>query len=360
MIETLKPLMESGLLNEATLTAVNEAWENKVKDLQTTIRTEIREEFSTRYSHDKASMIKALDKMVSETLTAEVTKIKEGQIQVSKLKVKAVKEMKDAAKKFNTFLTHALAEELAQFAHERKLQESHKAKLERFVMSSLAEEISEFSQDKQALTETRVKLVTEAKTQLETLKKKFVARSSQAVSAIVAETLNHEITQLHEDIKVAKQNTFGRKIYEAFASEFGASYLNENAEAKKFQTKIAALTTELKEAKVEVNNKKKLVESKMKEVKTLQERANREKIVGELLAPLDKSKKAVMGQLLESIQTVQLRSAYDKYLPSVLNNRNISAKSKSVLSESTGSKTGVMNDEDNTLNEILNLAGLKK
>ncbi len=362
VIDALKPLLESGLVNEETREAINEAWQNKIKELQSSLRTEIREEFANRYEHDRTVMVKTLDKMVAETLTNEVKKIKEERNEVAKIKIKTVKEMKEAAKKFNSFATRALAEELAEFAGERKVSKEHAAKLERFVMSNLAEEITEFSQDKQALTETRVKLITEAKSRLAELKAKFVARSSNAVSKIVAETLNHEISQLHEDIKVARQNNFGRKIFEAFATEFTGTHLNESSEVRKLRDQITAINSQLVEAKKIALTKSKLVESKERELKRVENHSQRDKVLSELLGPLDKNKKAVMSQLLEGVQNNQLRSAYDKYLPSVLDSRaGTVITGKTILSETAGNKNvKIVPMDEGSLSDIRRLAGLQQ
>jgi hypothetical protein len=361
MLEALQPLLESGLVNEATRETINAAWESKLKEMQTEIRTEIREEFAGRYDHDKNVMVKTLDKMVSETLTNEIKKIKTERNDVAKLKISAVNEMRTASKKFNNFLTRTLAEELAEFSQERKKVQEHKDKLESFIMSALAEEINEFAEDKQALRETRVKLISEAKNQLDELKKKFVKRSSLAVSEIVSKTLNHEITQLHEDIKVARQNNFGRKIFEAFATEFTGTYLNENAEVKKLKSEKESAEKSLRESRKMISNQKQLMESKISDMKKLENKLNREKILSELLTPLDKSKKAVMGQLLEGVQTEGLRSAYDKYLSAVLNNKQpvVNSLKRDLLQESTGNKTKVVPIDEQDLSEIKRLAGLQ-
>lgn len=361
MLDALKTLMESGLINESTRDAINEAWDAKLKEIKTEARAEIREELATRYEHDKEVMVKALDRMVAETLTAEIAKIKEGRNDVAKLKLQTVKEMRNAAKKFNDFATRALAEELAEFATDRKQSKEHVQKLERFVIKSLAEEISEFALDKKQLTDTRVKLVSEAKAQLAKLKEQFIARSGDAVSKIVSETLNHEITQLHGDIKKARENSFGRKIFEAFATEFTGTHLNDNAEVRNLREQVKKANKQLVESRREIAAKSKLVESKQRELKLVEERASRKNILSEMLSPLDKSKREVMSQLLESVQTGHLKAAYDKYLPAVLNNRTQPSvvKSRETLVESTGDKAAkVVSIDENSLNEIKRLAGL--
>jgi hypothetical protein len=92
----------------------------------------------------------------------------------------------------------------------------------------------------------------------------------------------------------------------------------------------------------------------------------RNAVMNELLSVLQKDKAQVMSQLLENVQTTRLKSAYDKYLPAVLNNTaKVEAKNgKSVLTEShsevTGDKTAKTTGENVVkIDEIKRLAGLK-
>ena len=93
MLDALKILLESGLINEETRKSINEAWESKIQEVKSQVRTEIREEFADRYEHDKATMIKTLDRMVAETLSSEIKQIKEERNQVAKLKIQTVKKI---------------------------------------------------------------------------------------------------------------------------------------------------------------------------------------------------------------------------------------------------------------------------
>ena len=54
MLEAIKPLLDSGIINEETETAINEAWEAKLSEAKETVRAELREEFAQRYEHDKS------------------------------------------------------------------------------------------------------------------------------------------------------------------------------------------------------------------------------------------------------------------------------------------------------------------
>ena len=58
MFDAIKPLVDSGIINEETQTAINEAWESKLNEAREQIRTEMRDEFSTRYEHDNSMALK--------------------------------------------------------------------------------------------------------------------------------------------------------------------------------------------------------------------------------------------------------------------------------------------------------------
>jgi len=72
-----------------------------------------------------------------------------------------------------------------------------------------------------------------------------------------------------------------------------------------------------------------------------------------------------MSQLLENVQTDRLKSAFEKYLPAVLNNSVAPQAEKTVLAESrvevTGDKSAKVSVETdyNNVVEIKRLAGLK-
>ena len=233
-------------------------------------------------------------------------------------------------------------------------------------MQQLAGEISEFAKDKKDIVETKVRLITGAKAKLAEMQKSFVARSADLVKNAVTNSLESELTQLKEDIQVARENMFGRRLFEAFASEFTATHLNENKEISKLTSLVKAKNRQLEEAKKIASKSIKLVESKDREMKVIQEDVSRKQVLAELLNPLNKEKQSVMKDLLENVQTNKLRSVYDKYLPAVLNNTKAEQTPKAtVLVESrkevTGDKSAkpqVQYDTDNVI-EIKRLAGLK-
>jgi hypothetical protein len=212
--------------------------------------------------------------------------------------------------------------------------------------------------------ETKVRLIAEAKTQLNDLKQKFVARSSKAVEESVAKHLKSELSQLREDITEAKHNSFGRKIFEAFASEFSNTQLNESAELRKLYRVIKQKDARLAEAQRTITSKETVLESRQKEIRVLNHRRERETLLSELLSPLNREKRAVMAELMEGVKTDNLRNAFNKYLPSVLNEALRVTAKKSVIiegkTEVTGNKTAKNNadNKNNNIIDIKRLAGL--
>jgi len=362
MLDALKPLFDSGLLNEETRSAIGEAWETQLTEAKEVLRAEIREEFARRYDHDKELMVEALDKMVSETLTAEVKKVKAEQDSLKEDRVKLATKMTTLGGKFQDFMVTKLAEEIKEFRKDRKNFNEQSSKIENFVFKALAEELAEFTQDKRDLAEAKVKLVAEGKGKIAKLQKAFVARSSKLVGEAITKQLRAELKQLQEDISAARKNSFGRKIFEAFATEFSATHLNENAELRKLYNIISRKDGQLAEAQKAVADKAALVESKNQELKNIQNRNARNKILVEMLGTLNKEKQSVMRQLLENVQTDRLKTAFEKYLPAVLN-ETAKPAAKPALTESkvvTGDKTAKPTKEDtDNIVDIRKLAGLK-
>jgi hypothetical protein len=302
------------------------------------VRAELREEFAQRYEHDKSVMVEALDKMVTEGLAGELANIAAEKRNLAEDRVKFQHKMKESATKFNSFLVTKLSEEISELRKDRKMHTEGVAKLENFVVQALAREITEFAKDKRDVVETKVRLVREAREKLEGLKVRFVKESAQKMSSAVSRHLKAELNQLQEDIKIARENNFGRRIFEAYATEFGATHLNEKAEVRKLHNTIAHKDKKLSEAIRLTEKAKVLVENKERELRMIKESNERDSTMDELLRPLNKEKQEVMRNLLESVQTNRLKNAFEKYLPAVLEDRSV--KARKVISEQVSAVTG--------------------
>ena len=358
MFDAIKPLLDSGLINEDVSQELNEAWESKLNEAREQVRGELREEFAQRYEHDKTVMVEALDKMVTEGLAAEIAQVAAEKQALTEDRVRFQGKMKESAQKFNGFMVSKLAEEIGELRRDRKMHTEGVAKLENFVVQALAREITEFAKDKRDVVETKVRLVREARGKLEQLKSRFVKESAHKMSQAVSRHLKAELNQLQEDIKVARENNFGRRIFEAYASEFGATHLNEKAEVRKLHDVIAEQDQKLRKAIDITRTAKAVVESKERELRMIKESNERESTMDELLRPLNREKQEVMRNLLESVQTPRLKNAFEKYLPAVLEDRSV--KARKVIAESISSVTGDKNTVSSVSEDRSNVIDLKR
>ena len=365
MIDALKTLFENDVVSSEVRAQIEEAWEAKVRENRMQATAELREEFAQKYEHDKQTMVEAIDTLLSERLAEEIAEFAEDRKQLAEAKAKYAVAMRENANLLKGFVSEQLANEIKELRADKKAMAENYAKLEEFVVEALSNEIAEFYEDKKDLAETKVRLVREAKTHFAKVKKDFIERSATAVSEMVGKSLKSEITALKEDIDTARRNDFGRKIFEAFASEYTTSHLNENSEVAKLMGVLAAKDKQLTEAKAFAAKAKTLAESVNKEKMRLVESARREKIMNSLVAPLGKEQREIMTDLLESVQTDRLQKQFEKYLPSVIDG-NTPAKRKATLTEGktevTGNRTETMTqtkaDADNNVIDIKRLAGL--
>jgi len=362
MQDAIKPLLDSELLSEEAQQEITEAWETKLNEAREQVRAELREEFAQRYEHDKQVMVEALDRMVTEGLTAEVQAVQAEKQALAEDRVRFQARIKEDATKFNNFMITKLAEEIGELRRDRKTHTEGMEKLESFVVHALAREIQEFAQDKQDVVNTKVRLVAEARAKLEQLKARFVTESARKMSMSVSQHLKAELNQLKEDIQAARENNFGRRIFEAYAAEFGATHLNEKAEVRKLHDIIASKDAKLAEAVQFTRKARTLVESKEREIRMIKESNQRSNAMEELLAPLNEEKREIMKNLLESVQTARLNVAFEKYLPAVLAEGTV--KARKVITENvsvaTGDKSARSPDADQEADTVSNVIDLKR
>ena len=362
MLDAFKLLVESGVMSEETKTVVEAAFAQKIQENRDQITAELREEFAQKYNHDKGVMVEAIDKMLSERLAAEMAELHEDRRSLDEAKKAYVKKMSADSKRLEGFLIKQLGKELVEFQNDRKKVSANFKKLEEFVVHALAKEIGEFAQDKRDLAETKVKLVREAKNKFAEVRQQFIKRSSKVVESVVTKKLNAEIHQLREDIENSRNNDFGRRIYEAFAQEFSASFLNEKSETSKLLKIIEKKEQALEEAKQQIAEKNNLTESVKRELRVQKDLFERKAAMAEMLAPLSADQREVMQSLLESVQTHKLAAAFDKYLPAVMDGVKKAPSNKKMLSESTeitGNREAKPEVGLDNILDIRKLAGLK-
>ena len=355
MIDAISKLVESGAISEDVQKSIQEAWDSKIKENKETVGAELREEFAKRYEHDKANMIEAIDKMMTEKLSEEITKFVEDRKALAQEKIAYKENVGKHSAKLESFILSKLNEELKELHSDRKGVHENFKKMEEFVVNALAKEIKEFHEDKKGVVETKVKLVAEAKKQMAKMKEAFISKSAKIVEQAVTKKLGEELAQLKEDITKARESNFGKTIFEAFASEYQASYLNEKSETAKLMKVVDETTLKLAEAEKSIEEKKAVIESKEAEMQRSKDLMERKETMAELLKPLGKEKSEVMSQLLESVSTEKLEASYNKYLPHVMADEKPVANTKQVISEASGDRA---QRDDAEITDIRKLAGV--
>ena len=350
----ISKLVESGAISEDVQKSIQEAWDSKIKENKETVGAELREEFAKRYEHDKGNMIEAIDKMMSEKLSEEISKFIEDRKALAQEKIAYKENVGAHSAKLQEFVLTKLSEELKELHGDRKGVHENFKKLEEFVVGALAKEIKEFHEDKKGVVETKVKLVAEAKAQMAKLKEAFISKSAKVVESAVNKKLAEELSTLKDDITASRETNFGKKVFEAFASEYQNSYLNEKSETAKLLKVVDETTLKLDNAEKAVKEKEAVIESAYAESKKQADLMERKEKMAEMLKPLGKEKSEVMSQLLESVQTDKLEASFNKYLPHVMADKAVPGKAK-VLSESGGDRA---KREDAEITNIRHLAGI--
>ena len=367
MIDFVKKLFEDNVISEDIKSEIESAWQSRIEENRDQVTATLREEFAQKYEHDKSAMVEAVEAMLADRLQAELSELAEDRQGLIEARAKYAKKMQDDSKAMESFILNNLRKELAELHEDRKAVAGNIARYESFIVDALAKEIAEFHADKKDLAETKVRLIRDSKAKFEAIKKDFINKSATIVQETVSKGLRSEMNQLKEDIDEARRNDFGRKLFEAFASEYSTSYLNEKSETAKLLKVIDLKNLELAEAQTMASKAGKILESKEAEIRMLKEAQERKAIMSELLAPLNSEQREIMGELMESVKTTRLNESFDKYLPAVLNGTaGKTPQKKQALVEAkeiTGNKVSNSNrsseGDDSNIVDIRRLAGLK-
>lgn len=428
MENIVNKLFEAGLLSEDDQSTLQESFdariEAEVASLRESVETQIREEMAQRFEHDKATLVEAMDRMLTDVVqkyesakVTEANKLRESQARydaaVKEARMAYKTRVKEHVQVLESFVMKKLGAEISEFNEDKqavsemrlKLAEANAtnktaykqrmneqmalmrkfvvekldgelqslreqkeqlaeqriaivkerndqrkeiaetmavriAKIDKFVVGQVSKELREFQEDKQALVNKKVQLVAEAKQKLRDTQRNFVREAAKLVDQKVSETMKVELKQLHEDLERNRQNMFGRRIFEAVATEFMTSYFSEGTEVKKMEKVVESLNSELTSVKQKLSESRQATDAAARKGKMAEETATRTRVMSELLSPLARDKRAVMQELLESVKTATLREAYTKYLPAVLNEggKKVVAQGRQTLSETSNAK----------------------
>jgi len=362
-------MLGSVVLSEEVRDNINTAWEKHLAESRESVTAELREEFATRYEHDKGQLIEAMDTLMQDTINAGATELKTLREEAVAQRTKYAAKIKEDAKLLQKLVTETLAKEIAELRTDRNDQKATIGQLEEFALRKLTSELSELHEDHKALVNARVKLVTEGRKAIEETRSAFIKKASDKVNGLVTESFKKEMTQLKTDIREAKENNFGRKIMEAFAAEFMASKFADGTAVSQLTRKIEEIQSELTEAHKTITTKEVQISESLRRQRIAEDQAQRVRVMQDLCAPLSKDKRGIMEELLESTDTSKLKDQFQKYLPSVLN-EEIRKDKKQLVEGHQSQKTVVTGDKsttvdsapadaDDTIRQLRKLAGIK-
>lgn len=318
-MDPFKSLVESGVMTEETKSVIESAFAAKIKESREQVAADLREEFTQKYTHDKTVMAEAFDRLLRDRLTAELVELHEDRKALAAATVDYRTKVTSDTKRMETFVIQQLGKELLEFQADRTKVTNNVKKLENFVIKQLAKELREFQQDKKDLASTKVRLVREADTQLADIKRRFISQSAKVMESYIKTQLTGEIRQLKEDITRAKTNNFGQRIFESFAQEFNHSFFAKNSEVSRLLRILGEKDAALAETQMVLESKDSEIKTLSKRVRVTQDVMERSRALDQLMSPLPAEKRALMGKLLESVETPKLEKEYNRFLPSVLN-----------------------------------------
>jgi len=385
--DALKPLLENELLDDASKQAISEAWEINLKEAREEIETQLREEYTSRYEHDKGVLVEAVERMVTDGMSVEIAefvadskRLTEQQVklaeEIRKARIDAKEKLAEQMQMLETFVLETLGTEIGAFeADRREIKEGKRAvakklrecrveyneklaesvaKMGDFVVNQLSTEMGDFHQDKVALRNQRVRMIAEGKKAIAETRKQIIARSSKLIESRIPKMLEAEMTQFKDDIIASRQKKFGSEMFEAFVAEYKTTFFNESVEVKKLSDQIVESDEKLKKASALFESATKMVKDSQKKQVLAESKATRIVVTNELLSKLSGSQKDVMAELLEGVKTENLRAQFRKYIPAVTSGAGataLSRKTSTVKPLQEGKKEITGNKENNKLTE---------
>lgn len=369
--EILAGLLESDVLSEEVSTQISEAWEAQINEAREEITAELREEFAQKFEHDKSVIVEAMDNMLNTAIKTEMDEFKTDREQLIAERVAYKKAISEHTSLLEKFITSQLASEVKELRADRAKVNEHLDRTKDFVVKQLSRELAEFHNDKRDLVETKVRMVADGKEIFTKTKNAFIKRSAELVEKTIDKALRSELSVLKEDIQTAKENEFGRKIFDTFAGEFMTSQLSEDTEVAKITKKLDKSATEIAKLEETITAKDEAISTAETAQRVLEDRMDRQKVMEGILAPLGKEKRSVMVDLLETVKTTNLKTAFKKYLPAVLNEKVSTEATQSLnegkVTEHTGdrgeeqmvSSTPESQSSDANIIQLKKLAGIK-
>lgn len=352
--------------------AFNLLMKEKVAQIRQEIRQEVYEEVSRQAKADKEKIVESMNNVTNKVINEEMKKIDLHRKNLIKEKLK----LQESQKSLNKIL--ADKEAIIKENFNKKLQkamddmnksfEAKKAdfvtKASKFLNENVKKEVAELHNDKKQLSESlnqfakfisdqvkaqtkahrdemksvdalRVRLVKENAEKLANTKKKFFTEAADKMEKFINSSVSRELTEFRKDIAESRKKSFGSKIFEAFAREFAVKFFNENKVVNGLLESVKANQNKLVHANKVLENKANKALNENKQLKTVNNKLMREKIINESIGHLAKDKQDMVRNLVKDVPTEQLNESVKKYIPMILGNSSTKQinKNERVLKE---------------------------
>lgn len=286
--DVLKAVLENELLTDEVRTQIAEAIESAKDEAASKVRAELEAE--------------------KEVAIAEAREAAEAEVQAN-LAAKYVEER----------------EELA-------------ASLDAKVEALYREELEELREDIASFRDLEVEKALEIEEEKERLAEQYAAEREALITKLDEYTearFRVELEELSEDIRMVKENTFAREVFESFSQVYVDSFVNEGSLGPSAQDKLR-----------ESNEEKDEALTRAADLQDQLDQMIRERELERVLSPLSGKRKAVMETLLDRVSTEDFTKVYDRMLSKVMDTVGASAEE----SVSEGSETDEVEEEE-TLTE---------
>lgn len=352
--------------------AFNSLMKEKVAQIRQEVRQEVYEEVSRQAKLDKEKIVESMNNVTNKVLNEEMKKIDLHRKNLIKEKLKLQESQKSLDKlladkeaiikeKFNKKLQEA-TESMNKALEDKKAD--FVAKASRFLNENVKKEVAELHNDKKQLSESlnqfgkfisdqvkaqtkaykdemksmdslRVRLVKENAEKLAESKKKFFTEAADKMEKFINASVSRELTEFRKDIAESRKKSFGSKIFEAFAREFAVKFFNENKVVNGLLESVKANQNKLVHANKVLEQKANKALNESKQLKQVNDKLMREKIISESVGYLDKTKQDMVKNLVKDVPTEKLTESVKKYIPMILGNSSVKSinKNERVLKE---------------------------
>ena len=156
MKDFVKQLFENNVISEDMKSEIENAWQTRIQENRDQVTSMLREEFALKYEHDKSTVIEAVENLLADRLSAEVSEFAIDKQELVEMKAKYAAKMSADTIAMESFVMNNLRHEIAELNKDRVAVSENIAKLESFIVDALSREIAEFHTDKADLAKPKL------------------------------------------------------------------------------------------------------------------------------------------------------------------------------------------------------------